>query len=59
MGKSTGFLEYERKAGRGKLLRIGLKTGMSFMLPKRGGTETPGARCMDCGVLFLSVRHDD
>ncbi len=33
MGKSTGFLEYEREVEGGKLLRIGSKTGMSFTLP--------------------------
>ena len=51
MGKSTGFLEYERveNAGQEPLERI--KTYREFHTPLAlEERQKQGARCMDCGV---------
>ena len=53
MGKSTGFLEYERveNAGQEPLERI--KTYREFHTPLNPEErQKQGARCMDCGVPF-------
>ena len=56
MGKSTGFLEYERveNAGQEPLERI--KTYREFHTPlSEEDRRKQGARCMDCGVPFCQA----
>ena len=56
MGKSTGFLEYERveNAGQEPLERI--KTYREFHTPLSDEERRKqGARCMDCGVPFCQA----
>ena len=56
MGKSTGFLEYERveNAGQEPLERI--KTYREFHTPLAlEERQKQGARCMDCGVPFCQA----
>ena len=53
MGKSTGFLEYERKAGRGKAPEDRIKNWNEFHASlSEEEQRRQGARCMDCGVPF-------
>ena len=53
MCKSTGFLEYERKAGRGKAPEDRIKNWNEFHASlSEEEQRRQGARCMDCGVPF-------
>ncbi len=53
MGKSTGFMEYERKSNPGEepLKRIKHWNEFHTLLPE-SERRKQGARCMDCGVPF-------
>ena len=60
MGKTTGFMEYERQTGREVPPKERIKNWKEFHLPLREEEQRrQGARCMDCGVPLLPVRHDD
>lgn len=53
MGKSTGFLEYEREVGRGKTPEDRIKNWNEFHASlSEEEQRRQGARCMDCGVPF-------
>lgn len=56
MGKSTGFLEYERKNGPETPISERIKNFNEFhdCLPKKE-QSLQGARCMDCGVPFCQA----
>ena len=53
MGKTTGFMEYERQTGREVPPKERIKNWKEFHLPLREEEQRrQGARCMDCGVPF-------
>ncbi|MBU3106317.1 glutamate synthase subunit beta [Clostridium gasigenes] len=53
MGKTTGFLEFERREGESEKPLDRLKHWNEFNgLLSKGEQENQGARCMDCGVPF-------
>ena len=53
MGKTTGFMEYQREvpADRSPQERIGDWLEFHLHMPE-DKLQTQGARCMDCGVPF-------
>ncbi len=53
MGKTTGFLEYERKTEPYKPVDKRVKNFKEFTVPlKENELKEQGARCMDCGIPF-------
>ncbi len=53
MGKTTGFLDYERKVSRAVKPEDRIKNFNEFHIPlSKEEREIQGARCMDCGVPF-------
>lgn len=53
MGKTTGFLEFERKEGKSEKPLDRLEHWNEFKsLLSKEEQQTQGARCMDCGVPF-------
>ncbi|MGN1415704.1 MAG: glutamate synthase subunit beta [Oscillospiraceae bacterium] len=53
MGKSTGFLEYEREENEGQNPLTRIKTYREFHTPlPKEERQKQAARCMDCGVPF-------
>ena len=57
MGKSTGFLEYEREVGRGKTPEDRIKNWNEFhasLSEEEQRRQVDGLRC-----ALLPVRHDD
>lgn len=53
MGKTTGFLEFERREGKSEKPLDRLKHWNEFnSLLSKGEQQNQGARCMDCGVPF-------
>ena len=56
MGKSTGFLEYERKEGPVRKEKERIKDFNEFhSLLSKEEQQKQGARCMDCGVPFCQA----
>ena len=55
MGKETGFLEYPRVTHYDDEVENRKKNFNEFLLPMgREELKKQGARCMDCGIPFLS-----
>ena len=53
MGKTTGFLEYERKTEPYKPVEERIKKYEEFTIPlEETEIKKQGARCMDCGIPF-------
>ena len=53
MGKTTGFLEYERKVDQYEAIAKRVKHFKEFTIPlKEKEMKEQGARCMDCGIPF-------
>ena len=53
MGKSTGFLDYEREDAEAISVEERIKNFNEFHIPLSvEEQELQGARCMDCGVPF-------
>ncbi|MDF2951542.1 MAG: glutamate synthase small subunit [Anaerocolumna sp.] len=53
MGKSTGFMEYDRKVSRAVEPLERIKNFNEFHIPiSKEDRKIQGARCMDCGVPF-------
>ncbi len=53
MGKTTGFMEYDRKVETYKPVKERLKHYKEFTIPmKEKELKDQGARCMDCGIPF-------
>ena len=53
MGKSTGFLEYERKDAKQEDPLVRIRDFEEFKKPlSLEEQQKQGARCMDCGVPF-------
>ncbi len=53
MGKTTGFLEYERKVDQYEAVAKRVKHFKEFTIPlKEKELKEQGARCMDCGIPF-------
>ncbi len=53
MGKTTGFLEYERQVERYETVEKRVKHFKEFTIPlKEKEMKEQGARCMDCGIPF-------
>jgi len=53
MGKTTGFLEFERKVEQYAPAKDRVKNYKEFTLPmKASELKDQGARCMDCGIPF-------
>ena len=53
MGKTTGFLEFDRKIEAYAPVEERLKNYKEFTLPmKESSLKDQGARCMDCGIPF-------
>ncbi|MFP4681671.1 MAG: glutamate synthase subunit beta [Chitinispirillaceae bacterium] len=53
MGKTTGFMEYERVTGTYKPVEERLRNYKEFTVhPPQEELATQGARCMDCGIPF-------
>ena len=60
MGKPTGFMEYERKTSVEISPKERIKNFNEFHIPlSKEEQKIQAARCMDCGVPFLSGRYDD
>ena len=53
MGKTTGFIEFERKDEGQIAVDERIKNYKEFTQPlSKKELETQGARCMDCGIPF-------
>ena len=60
MGKTTGFMEYERQTGREVPPKERIKNWKEFHLPPAGGrAEAPGRPLHGLRRPLLPVRHDD
>ncbi|MCR4740352.1 MAG: glutamate synthase subunit beta [Lachnospiraceae bacterium] len=56
MGKTTGFLEYERKDGPVRSEKDRTKDFLEFHSPLDGNAQREqAARCMDCGIPFCQA----
>ena len=56
MGKSTGFLDYERKDAEAFSVEKRIKNFNEFHIPlSKEEQEQQGARCMECGVPFCQA----
>lgn len=53
MGKTTGFMEFDRKDENYAPVKERIKNYKEFTLPlQEGEVRNQGARCMDCGIPF-------
>ncbi|MDC6366498.1 MULTISPECIES: glutamate synthase subunit beta [Flavobacteriaceae] len=53
MGKTTGFMEYDRKVESYAPVKERIKNYKEFTIPLEGSElKKQGARCMDCGIPF-------
>ena len=53
MGKTTGFMEYERQAPAGRDVLVRIKDSKEVYKPmSEPDLKIQGARCMDCGIPF-------
>ena len=56
MGKSTGFLEYDREVATAISPKERIKNFNEFHIPlSREEQQKQGARCMECGVPFCQA----
>ena len=56
MGKTTGFMEFDRQLPRRRPVTVRLRDWKEVYEPfPPEATQTQGARCMDCGIPFC---HD-